>query len=185
MLGPKYGIQPLKGAALETLLHHADPQWPTRGFLTVKPCPDSQGEECLVSNIIPLAALCQLLCKREGVFPRARVMHEHASYFSSCDRLDTETRRTLSFGSSRRIQSRHLKMLVWGRLNWVNVFVIFLFSKHFHICYCILAHNNLWNQWKVSLFDREKRSLWSIKCLSQGHSWLAETVPEPSTLAVD
>lgn len=92
-----------------------------REFLTIKSCPDSQSGEHTLSNIMALTELCQLLCKRESSLPSVRVIHEH-SYFSRGDRLDSETQRTISFGSRRRIQSRHylcrhLKMLVRGRLN--------------------------------------------------------------------
>lgn len=87
-----------------------------REFLTIKSCPDSQGGEHPLCNIIALTESYQLLCKRESSLPNVKVMHEH-SYFNCGDRLDSETQRTVSFGSRRRIQSRHylcrhLKMLV-------------------------------------------------------------------------
>lgn len=118
ILGPKYGIRPLKGTGWETLHHLAVlvlSDLP-RGFLTVKACPDSWGEELPLSNIMPVAALCELLCKKESVLPSVRVMHGHSFYFSSGDRLDEETHRNFSFGSRGRQSEhslcRHLKMPV-------------------------------------------------------------------------
>lgn len=82
-----------------------------RGFLTVKACPDSWGGELPLSHVIPVAALCELLRKRESVLPSIRVTHGHSFYFSSGDSLDVETHRNFSLAVERRFRVNTVQTL--------------------------------------------------------------------------